>query len=212
MLANVLPRRPIASTKVIPTEIVPTKIVPRIVSTGVTAVAGYCLGSIPVAAAVARRHGVADLHAVGDGNPGYWNARNTIGAAAARPIFAGDVAKGAIAAAIGRATGGPWWMSSVGGGAAMLGHAFPITQRFRGGRSVLTFVGASLVAAPAASAAALATCGATWAATGRFDQAARIGVATFPLLQLTIDGPRRTAATGVLMSFIGLRFATFDRR
>jgi glycerol-3-phosphate acyltransferase PlsY len=37
----------------------------------------------------------------------------------------------------------------------------------------------------------------------------------FPIVQLVIEGPYRTAATGVLMTFIGLRFAAAavaDRR
>ena len=181
-------------------------------SLAVIAVTGYLVGSVPVANLVARRHGVRDLRQVGDRNPGYWNARRTIGPRAATPILVGDVAKGAIAAAagatIGRATGGPWWSSSLGGGAAMVGHAFPAFDRWRGGRSVLAFVGSSLVTSPASSAVAVATFGATWAATGRFDRAARVGVAAFPAIQLVVDGPRRTGVTGMLMTFIGFRFAS----
>jgi glycerol-3-phosphate acyltransferase PlsY len=177
----------------------------------VIAATGYLVGSVPVANIVARRHGVPDLREVGDRNPGYWNARDRIGVRAAAPVFAGDVAKGAIGAAVGAAigtmTGGPWWSSSLGGGSAMLGHAFPVFDGWRGGRSVLTFVGTSLVAAPVASAAAIATFGSTWAATGRFDRAARIGVAALPAIQLIVDGPRRTAVTGALMTFVGCRFA-----
>jgi glycerol-3-phosphate acyltransferase PlsY len=184
-------------------------------SLAVVAATGYLVGSIPVANLVARRHGVHDLREVGDRNPGYWNGRETIGVRAARPILIGDVAKGALGAAVGAAvraaTGGPWWTASVGGGAAMVGHAFPATSGWRGGRSVLTFVGASLVAAPVAAAGALATFGAAWATTGRFDRASQIGVASFPIVQLVVDGPRRTAVTGVLMTFVGLRFATADR-
>jgi len=184
-------------------------------SLAVVATTGYLVGSFPVANFVARRRGVPDLREVGDRNPGYWNARETIGVRAARPVLLGDIAKGAIGAGIGAAaaaaTDGPWWSASVGGGAAMVGHAFPATSEWRGGRSVLTFVGTSLVAAPAASAAALATFGAVWAATGRFDRAARVGVASFPAIQLLVDGPRRTAVTGVLMTFVGLRFASAAR-
>ena len=181
-------------------------------SLAVIAVTGYLVGSVPVANLVARHHGVPDLREVGDRNPGYWNARERLGVRAAAPVLAGDVAKGAIGAAVGAGvatmTGGPWWSSSLGGGAAMLGHAFPVFDGWRGGRSVLTFVGTSLVAAPVSSAAAVAAFGATWAATGRFDRAARIGVAAFPAIQLVVDGPRRTAVTGALMTFVGCRFAT----
>lgn len=184
-------------------------------SLAIIASAGYLIGSIPIANLVARRHGVADLRTVGDRNPGYWNARENIGVRAATPILAGDVVKGvagaAVGAAIGSTTGGPQWSASLGGGAAMVGHAFPAFAHGRGGRSVLTFVGASIVAAPKASAVAISTFGAVWATTGRFDRAARVGVAAFPAIQLAVDGPRRTAVTGVLMTFVGLRFATARR-
>ncbi|MAT05460.1 MAG: hypothetical protein CL424_10510, partial [Acidimicrobiaceae bacterium] len=70
-----------------------------------------------------------------------------------------------------------------------------------------TFVGTAAVAAPRPAAASTALVALTWAATRRFDVAARTGVAAFPFVQLALDGSRRTAATGVLMTFVGLRFA-----
>jgi glycerol-3-phosphate acyltransferase PlsY len=46
-----------------------------------------------------------------------------------------------------------------------------------------------------------------FAFTRSFARATQIGLFAFPVIQLVIEGPYRTAATGVLMSFIGLRFA-----
>jgi glycerol-3-phosphate acyltransferase PlsY len=40
-----------------------------------------------------------------------------------------------------------------------------------------------------------------------FAWGARVGVFVYPMVQLATDGVRRTAATGVLMCIIGLRFA-----
>lgn len=181
-------------------------------SLAVIATTGYLIGSVPVANLVARRHGVADLRDVGDLNPGYWNARQTIGVRASAPVFVGDVLKGGAGAAVGRAVGavagGPWWSASLGGGAAMVGHAFPAFDRWRGGRSVLAFVGTSVVAAPRAAGVALTLFGLVWSGSGRLDRAAQVGVSAFPIIQLVVDGPRRTAVTGVLMTFVGLRFAT----
>ncbi len=176
----------------------------------VTALVGYLVGSIPVANLVARRHGVGDLRDVGDRNPGYWNAKIALGRRDALPVFAGDVAKGAVAALVGVALAPPgvWGMAYVGAGAAMVGHAFPLFAGFRGGRSVLTFVGGALVFAPASAAVAIAALLVVWALTRSFAVAARVGIVAFPLAQLVIDGPYRTAATGVLMTFIGVRFLT----
>lgn len=182
---------------------------------------GYLLGSVPVARLVTGR----DLRDEGDGNPGYWNAKERVGRRAALPVFIGDVAKGALAALVGAALAGgavwqtgasgwvsydepaQWWLAYLGGLAAMVGHAWPVFDGFRGGRSVLAFVGAALVVAPVPAAVAVAVLAVTWAATRSFAIAARTGVAVFPVVQGVTDGPYRTAATGVLMTLIGLRFA-----
>lgn len=175
-----------------------------------TALAGYLVGSIPLASWWARRRGGVELTAVGDANPGYWNARQHLGIRSSVPVFVGDVAKGVLAALLG------WWWASgieprwsgalVGGGAAMVGHAWPVFARFRGGRSILTFVGTMLVADPASSAIAVLLTVLVRVTTRRFDLAARVGVFGLPVIQLVTVGPPRTAATGVLMSLIGLRF------
>ncbi|MGI9646737.1 MAG: glycerol-3-phosphate acyltransferase [Ilumatobacteraceae bacterium] len=179
----------------------------------VTIVVGYLIGSIPVANLVARRRGAGDLRNRGDQNPGYWNAKELLGRRAAIPVFVGDVAKGALAAGIGLllADDGQWWLPYVGTGAAMVGHAFPVFARFRGGRSVLTFVGGTMVYSPIAAAIAIALLLVVFAVTRSFSSAARAGMVAFPVVQLVVDGPYRTAATGVLMTFIGLRFLTATR-
>ena len=173
-----------------------------------TAIAGYLVGSIPAANLVARRRRV-DLRDVGDRNPGYWNAKATLGRRAAAPVFILDAAKGAVAAMIGvlLAADGDWWVGYVGAGAAMIGHAWPVFARFRGGRSVLTFAGAVCVLSPLTALAAIALLLIVTAATRSFAWGARAGVFGFPLIQLLTDGAHRTAATGCLMAIIGARFA-----
>ena len=176
----------------------------------VTAVVGYLVGSIPVADLVSRRRSAVDLRDVGDHNPGYWNAKETLGRRAALPIFVGDVAKGAGAALVGVALAPPgvWGMAYVGAGAAMVGHAVPLFARFRGGRSVLTFVGGAIVCAPVPSLVAIGVLLVVFAVTRSFARGAQAGIVALPVAQLVIEGPYRTAATGVLMTFIGFRFLT----
>lgn len=170
-------------------------------------VIGYLLGSLPIAGFTAKRNGVDDLRAVGDGNPGFWNAMEQIGVCAALPVFVGDVAKGLLAATVGAVLAeGEWWLPVVGTAAAMVGHAWPLFARFRGGRSVLTFVGGAIVISPITALVAIAVAGLVWLVTRRFEWAAWVGVFGYPVIQLVVDGPAQTAATGVLMTFIGLRF------
>jgi acyl phosphate:glycerol-3-phosphate acyltransferase len=166
-------------------------------------VIGYIAGSVPVALIVARRHGV-DLLAVGDGNPGAWNALERLGGARAWPAFIGDGLKGLLAGVAGWLLGGPG-PAYAGVAGAMLGHCFPVWTGFRGGKAVMTFAGGVFALSPVAAAIALAGCGAVSGVRG-FAWGARVGVFGFPLVQLAVDGPRRVALTGGLMCLIGLRF------
>ena len=112
----------------------------------VACIVAYLLGSIPVSVLVARRHGV-DLYATADGNPGAWNALEQLGPRRAWPAFAGDAAKGLVAGLLGVALGGVW-VGYAAVAAAMVGHAFPLFARLRGGKSVMTFAGGMLAVAP----------------------------------------------------------------
>ena len=182
-----------------------------IVATALAVVIGYLLGSIPVAVLVGRRRSL-DPRAVGDRNPGWWNVRDQLGSRGAAPVFAGDLAKGLLAAAVGVtvAPDGAWGVGYAAVAAAMVGHAWPVFAGFRGGRSILAFAGGVLVLAPVPALIALGAF-AVLAAIGRTALGARVGIFGFPLLQLVLDSPHRTAATGALMSIIGLRFALAAR-
>ena len=110
---------------------------PTTIDVLIALVVGYLIGSIPVANLVAKRRSAIDLREVGDRNPGFWNARETLGKKAAVPVFVGDVAKGVVAAGVGVliADDGVWGLGYVATGAAMIGHAYPVFAGFRGGRS-----------------------------------------------------------------------------
>jgi glycerol-3-phosphate acyltransferase PlsY len=97
----------------------------------------------------------------------------------------------------------------------MVGHAFPVFARFRGGRSILTFAGGAAVFATVPFLVSIGLLLVTFVVRRSFAVAARVGFVAFPIVQLVIEGPYRTAASGVLMTFIGLRFAmaaVADRR
>lgn len=172
--------------------------------------AGYVLGSIPVAVLVGRRHRL-DPRTVGDHNPGYWNMKQAVGRRAAMPVFIGDTLKGVAAAGVGRLAGGPWWLGYVTVGAAMVGHAWPIFAGFRGGRSILAFAGGVIVLAPIAAALAIAALLVVTMITRSFAYGARVGVFGFPIVQAFLEARAHVAGTGALLCFIGLRFALAAR-
>ena len=173
----------------------------------VAVVVGYLLGSIPVAVLVGRARGFDPRH-VGDRNPGYWNVKEQLGPRGSLPVFVGDVAKGAAAGAIGVLLDGHGWgIAYIAVGAAMVGHAYPLFAGFRGGRSILTFVGGMAVLAPVPAAVTVLVLLVVWAATRSFAWAARVGVFGFAIVQAAFESKERVAATGALLSIIGLRFA-----
>ena len=190
---------------------------PMGITVAVTVVVGYLIGSIPIANLVAARRAEVDLRDVGDGNPGFWNARETLGRKAAIPVFVGDSLKGLAAAMVGAALADPgvWGLAYVGCGATMIGHSFPVFARFRGGRSILAFAGGAAVFTTIPFLLAIALLLVTFAIRRSFAVSSRVAFVALPIVQIIVEGPYRTAATGVLMTFIGLRFAmaaVADRR
>lgn len=185
---------------------------------------GYLLGSIPVAVLAGRARGV-DPRQVGDQNPGFWNMKDQLGWAGALPVLAGDTLKGTAAGLLGlmQAHGilahGILAHGVLGGrapagvalvyatvAAAMIGHAWPAFARLRGGRSVLTFAGGFAVICPPAFVLGIALCAAAALLARSFAIGARAGVFAAPVLQLIFTPALEVAATGALMSLIGVRF------
>ena len=186
---------------------------PTILDVVIVVIVGYLIGSTPVANLVASRRASIDLREVGDRNPGFWNARETLGKRAAVPVFVGDLAKGIAAAGIATllADDGVWGLAYLATAAAMVGHAFPLFARFQGGRSILTFVGGAAVFAPLAVAISVGVLLVVFAATQSFAWGARAGMLALPFVLIVVDGPFRTAALGALMTIIGIRFLTAAR-
>jgi glycerol-3-phosphate acyltransferase PlsY len=109
-------------------------------------VAAYLLGSVDFGVIVAKSQGV-DIYSVGSGNPGTSNIMRVLGKKYAAIVLVGDGVKGAVAAALGALLVDP----SFGYAtlfAAVVGHAFPVWHRFRGGKSVAATIGGTIYLAP----------------------------------------------------------------
>ncbi|HEX4868794.1 MAG TPA: glycerol-3-phosphate acyltransferase [Acidimicrobiales bacterium] len=132
-------------------------------------VPAYLLGTFPTAILVGQRRG-HDVTQEGSGNPGASNTLRTMGPRAGAAVLAGDLGKGALAAAMGLATGD----RAIGvacGLAAVLGHVAPVTRRFRGGKGVATAAGMAFVLVPLV---ALVLAG-VWAIVVRLSRTASVG-------------------------------------
>ena len=109
-------------------------------------VGGYLLGSIPFGVIATRMGGAGDLRNIGSGSIGATNVLRTGRRDLAAITLIGDAGKGALAALVAGALVSPT-AAVVAGGAAFLGHIFPVWLGFRGGKAVATGFGVLLAIA-----------------------------------------------------------------
>ena len=106
----------------------------------------YLLGTFPSAVMVARTKGI-DINTVGSGNPGASNVARVMGKPYGVAVFVLDGLKGAIPAAAGLLVDSRpaayLWLA-----AAIVGHMYPITRGFQGGKGVSTGAGGMIVIWP----------------------------------------------------------------
>ena len=121
-------------------------------------IVSYFLGTIPSALIVAKRGGV-DVTAEGSGNPGTSNVVRLLGWKYGLVVFVADVLKGSASVGI------AYYLTHTYGDnlnvsylayacayAAVLGHTFPVTRGFHGGKGEATGGGTMFVLYPVMSA------------------------------------------------------------
>jgi acyl phosphate:glycerol-3-phosphate acyltransferase len=111
----------------------------------------YLIGSVPSGFVIARLSGVADIRLVGSGNIGATNVMRTLGWKHGLVVLALDAAKGSLGVLLLRWLHGGPTAQTLGGLAAMVGHLWPCTLRFQGGRGVATGLGLMAMLSPLAA-------------------------------------------------------------
>lgn len=149
--------------------------------------AGYLIGSIPVAAWIARGRG-RDVFQLGSGNMGAMNVARNLGWGAGVLVLIGDAGKGAGAVLLGSAmaqwagTVDPLPTSLAAGTGAVLGHAWSCFAGLRGGKALATLFGMFLPVAPLAAGYGLAVLVALVLLLRRTTLAAVIALLAFPFV------------------------------
>jgi glycerol-3-phosphate acyltransferase PlsY len=188
------------------------------------ATAGYLVGTIPSADAAARlaTGGATDLRTQGSGNPGAVNAMEVLGQGWGYGILAADTLKGVLACAVGRRLAGGSG-AHVAGTAAVVGHCFPVWNRFRGGKGVAVSLGQCVATFPAYVPVDLAVAWAVGKWTGRALPGTAVASATWVAAGTlwtwrrwpNLWGPAPTAAlpvtSAVSSAVILYKFATAKR-
>ena len=120
----------------------------------------YLIGSIPTGLLLAKVTGGEDIRKSGSGNIGATNVTRLLGKKLGVLTLLGDVLKAAVPM-----LGAHWYLVQSGmpvspneldmavslcGGAAFLGHLFPIYLNFRGGKGVATALGVFIILEPLA--------------------------------------------------------------
>jgi len=120
---------------------------PALGTLALVAVGGYLLGSIPFGVILTRMATGEDVRSIGSGNIGATNVLRTGRKDLAFSTLILDAGKGAVALLVARYLFGSEVAGAIAGGAAFLGHLFPVWLGFRGGKGVATFFGLLLAAA-----------------------------------------------------------------
>jgi glycerol-3-phosphate acyltransferase PlsY len=158
-------------------------------------VVAYFIGTLPSAIIIARSKGI-DITTFGSGNPGASNVARALGWKYGGMVFVLDAAKGAIPVAA-MLSDRP--IAYLCGAAAILGHIFPVTRSFKGGKGIATGGGVLLPLHPPVMVGALIT----WlliAKVGKKASVASIVVVPLVMIGLAVIG---TPAWEIL-AFIGL--------
>ncbi|MGD9918196.1 MAG: glycerol-3-phosphate 1-O-acyltransferase PlsY [Paenirhodobacter sp.] len=121
------------------------------------ALLGYLIGSVPFGVIVTKLMGLGDLRQIGSGNIGATNVLRTGNKPAALATLVLDGGKGAVAVLLARLVLGNETAAQIAGGAAFIGHLYPVWLKFKGGKGVATFLGTMIALAwPVGIAACLA--------------------------------------------------------
>lgn len=171
---------------------------------GAAAGLGYLLGSVPFGVLLTRALGLGDLRSIGSGNIGATNVLRTGNKGAALATLLLDGGKGAAAVLLARWLGGEG-AALVAGGAAFLGHLYPVWLGFRGGKGVATFLGTVIALAWPLG---LGLC-AIWLLTAALSRisslSALVAAASAPVLALATGQLGLAAVTLFMAALIFLR-------
>ncbi|MBM3730429.1 MAG: glycerol-3-phosphate 1-O-acyltransferase PlsY [Actinobacteria bacterium] len=168
------------------------------------ALLGYLMGTFPSAIIIARANGI-DITTQGSGNPGASNVARTLGWKKGLVVYVLDAVKGVAAVIVGRLVAGDaggYWCAA----AVIVGHVFPLTRGFHGGKGVATGSGAIVVLQPVLSTVLFAL----WMVVSKTTKKASIAS-----IVVTIGVPVGTAILGAplweILAMVGLAMLVVAR-
>lgn len=160
---------------------------------------GYVLGSIPFATLFTMRSGV-DLFETGTGNPGAANVFRKVDKRIGAAVFIADALKGAVPVVIAWLMGAPDHLWIIGGSAAVVGHWYPVFNKFRGGAGLATGAGAVVGVIPLAGLLGLFLGGLTILKTKSSGHGAAVGLVVILVFAIPLGSTWEAMVGTVLLA------------
>ena len=168
-------------------------------------VIAYLVGAIPFGLVVSGIYDRSiDIRKVGSGNIGATNVARTLGKGAGALTLLLDAGKAILVLALTRFVMGASadiWLALV-GGAAFLGHVFPVYLRFKGGKGVATALGIVLFLSPVAALALMALFFAALLLVRYVSVGSICAAAGLPVLMVFLEKPRPCFYLALLIFFV----------
>lgn len=165
----------------------------------------YLLGAFPTGVLVAKLHGI-DITSQGSGNVGATNVARVVGKRAGVLTLVGDVAKGAIGAAVAQLCFGDTWAAAAASAAVVVGHCFSVPPYLKGGKGVATAIGVIAVLDPVTALVAVATFACSFAASKIVSLSSLLAALVVPTFALVMNLPDAvTIALGVVAAVVIFR-------
>ena len=165
-------------------------------------IASYLVGSIPTGYLLVRLSGNKDVRELGSGSTGATNVLRVKGWMTALPVAAFDILKGFLPAFLALKGLDDPAFAALCGLAAVIGHCYPFSIGFRGGKGVATSLGAY---AAIALWPCLASAGIFLIAlglTGFVSLGSILGSVAFPFIVLATGGPKGVFAVSLAIAAV----------
>ncbi len=172
---------------------------------GSLVVFAYLVGSIPFGMVVAKAFDRGlDLRRAGSGNIGATNVARTLGKGPGALTLLLDAGKGVLVLSLTSYWMGPSshaWLALV-GGAAFLGHVFPVYLRFKGGKGVATALGVVAYLSPVTVFVLLVLFVAVVYFTRYISLGSLCAAVCLPVVVALLEGPRSYLNLSLVIAFL----------
>lgn len=166
------------------------------------AVLSYLLGSVPTGYLLVRLTGHKDVRDLGSGSTGATNVLRVKGWKTALPVAVFDVLKGFLPAFMALKWFGDPAFAALCGLLAVVGHCYPFSIGFRGGKGVATSLGAYAAIALWPCLASLGVFLVAVGLTGYVSLGSILGSLAFPAILLAAGGSWRVAAVSLVIAAV----------